>query len=189
MPPGNVSSFFKATEGETYTDPTFEDDWTGAKASGLLRGAYCFFHPKQDAKKQADHFISVVQAQNDKGELPPIIDLEVTDGLTKDKIIPRAKIWLDEVEQAVGRKPIIYGGVSFLETNFSELGGGPPAWTKDYPFWLGWYPNQYVGRDDAADAAWLVQLDILAIQRDWHHQRHQYQGRSGSLQRHSGGAL
>jgi lysozyme len=133
----------KATEGETYTDPTFNDDWGGAKVSGLLRGAYCFFHPKQDPKKQAAHFISVVQAQNDLGELPPSLDLEVTDGLTKDKIIARAKIWLDEVEAVFGRKPFIYSGVSFLETSFSEVGGGPPVWAKDYPLWLGWYPYQY----------------------------------------------
>jgi LysM repeat protein len=109
-----------------------------------LRGAYCFFHPKQDPKKQADHFLSVLQAQTDKGELPPAIDLEVNDGLTKDKIIARAKIWLDEVELAIGRKPIIYAGVAFLETNFSDLGGGPPVWAKDYPFWLGWFPPQYI---------------------------------------------
>ena len=134
----------KATEGETYTDPTFNDDWSGAKLSGLLRGAYCFFHPKQDPKKQADEFISVVQAQNGNGELPPALDLEVTDGLTRDKIIPRVKAWLDVVEQAFGRKPMIYSGVSFLETNLSELGGGPPAWAKDYPFWLSWYPAPYV---------------------------------------------
>src|SRR5512140_1154020 len=98
----------KATEGETYTDPTFNDDWNGARVSGLLRGPYCFFHPKQDPKKQADHFLSVIQAQNDRGELPPAIDLEVTDGLTRDKIIPRVKLWLDTVEQALGRKPMIY---------------------------------------------------------------------------------
>jgi lysozyme len=135
--------FIKATEGETYTDPTFDDNWNGAKTGGLLRGAYCFFHPNQDAKKQADRFINVVKALNDNGELPSIIDLEVTDSISKDKIIARTKLWLDEVEQAFGRKPMIYSGVSFLETNFSELGGGPPAWAKDYPFWLGWYPNQY----------------------------------------------
>ncbi len=134
----------KATEGETYADPTFNDDWNGAKLSGLLRTPYCFFHPKQDPKKQADEFVSVVKAQNDNGELPPAIDLEVNDGLTRDKIIPRVKTWLDEVEQAFGRKPFIYSGVSFLETNLSELGGGPPAWVKDYPFWLSWYPSQYV---------------------------------------------
>jgi len=54
--------FIKTTEGETYTDPTFENNWVGAKTSGLLRGAYCFFHPNQDGKKQADRFISVVKA-------------------------------------------------------------------------------------------------------------------------------
>jgi lysozyme len=141
---GQRFALIKATEGESYADPTFNDDWSGAKLSGLLRGAYCFFHPKQDPKKQADFFLSAIKAQNDNGELPPAIDLEVTDGLTRDKIIPKVKAWLDEVEQALGRKPMIYSGVSFLETNLSELGGGPPAWTKDYPFWLSWYPSQYV---------------------------------------------
>lgn len=141
---GQRFAFIKATEGEGYADPTFNDDWNGARVSGLLRGAYSLFHPKQDPKKQADHFISVVKSQNDKGELPPVIDLEMTDGLTKDKIITRAKTWLDEVEAAFGRRPMIYSGVAFLETNFSEAGGGPPAWTKDYAFWLGWFPSQYV---------------------------------------------
>lgn len=141
---GQRFAFIKATEGETYSDPTFNDDWDGAKLSGLLRGPYCFFHPKQDPKKQADYFISVVKAQNDIGELPPVIDLEVTDGLTRDKIIPKVKAWLDEVEQAFGRKPMIYSGVAFLETNLSDLGGGPPTWAKDYPFWLSWYPIQFV---------------------------------------------
>ncbi len=135
--------FVKASEGEGYTDPTFDNNWTGAKTSGLLRGAYCVFHPNQDAKKQADRFVSVVKALDDYGELPPALDMEVADSTAKDKIIAKAKIWLDEVEQAFGRKPLIYSGVSFLETSLSDLGGGPPAWAKGYPFWLGWYPNQY----------------------------------------------
>ncbi len=153
---GQRFALVKATEGEVYADPTFNDDWNGARLSGLLRGAYCFFHPKQDPKKQADHFISIVQAQTDRGELPPALDLEVTDGLTPDKIIPRVKVWLDDVEQAFGRKPMIYSGVAFLETNLSELGGGPPAWTRDYPFWLSWYPSPYVdGMDPLMPRGWF----------------------------------
>jgi lysozyme len=133
----------KATEGEAYADPTFAGDWSGAKAGGLLRAPYCFFHPKQDPKKQADFFCTTVKAQNDPPELPPVLDLEVADGMMADKIIPRVKTWLDEVEGAFGRKPMIYAGVSYLETNLAQLGGGPPPWAKDYPFWLGWYPTQY----------------------------------------------
>ncbi len=145
----------KATEGETYTDPTFNNDWIGAKAAGLLRGAYCFFHANMDPKKQAARFISVVKAMNDDGELPHALDLEVTDGVSQDKIIANAKIWLDQVEQAFGRKAFIYSGVSFLESNFSVLGGGPPPWAKDYPLWLAWYPNQYTdGMTPAMPRGW-----------------------------------
>jgi lysozyme len=133
----------KATEGEAYTDPTFENHWLGAKTAGLLRGAYCYFHSTQDAKKQADRFISTVKALNDPGELPHAVDLEIAGGISREKIIAKVKIWLDQVEQAFGRKPFIYSSVSFLETSFSELGGGPPAWAKDYPLWLAWYPDQY----------------------------------------------
>lgn len=135
--------FIKASEGETYSDPTFDDNWFGAKSAGLLRGAYCFFRPKADPKKQAARFIEYIKSMNDNGELPPALDLEATDGQTKDKIIARAKIWLDEVEKAFGRKPIIYSGQYFLQDYFSVPGGGPPDWAKDYPLWLAQYPYHY----------------------------------------------
>jgi LysM repeat protein len=81
---------------------------------------------------------------NDNGELPPVLDLETPDGQTKEKIVSRAKTWLDLVEAAFGKKPIIYSGQFFLQDYFSEAGGGPPVWTKDYPLWLAQYPNNYV---------------------------------------------
>lgn len=135
--------FVKATEGETYTDPTFAENWTGARKAGLLRGAYCFFHPKLDPKKQATRFINAVKAAGDAGELPPVLDLEVDNGLAKNKIVAAAKIWLDAVEKALGRKPIIYSGFYFLQDHFSEASGGPPVWAKDYVLWMPQYPNQY----------------------------------------------
>jgi len=135
--------FVKATEGETYTDPTFADNWSGAKSAGLLRGAYCFFHPKLDPKKQATRFINAVKAVNDNGELPSVLDLEADDGQPKNKIIAAAKVWLDAVEKAFGRKPIIYSGFYFLQDHFSEAGGGPPAWARDYALWMPQYPTQF----------------------------------------------
>ena len=136
--------FTKATEGSSYSDPTFDDNWRGAKKAGLLRGAYHFFRCNIDPKKQATRFIDYVQSMNDNGELPPVLDLETNDGQTKDKIIERAKTWLDLVEEAFGKRPIIYSGQYFLQDYFSEVGGGPPSWAKDYPLWLAQYPNQYV---------------------------------------------
>lgn len=136
--------FAKATEGDSYADPTFDDNWRGAKTAGLLRGAYHFFHCNVDPKKQANKFMDYVKSMNDNGELPPVLDLETNDGQTKEKIIPRVKTWLDLVEAAFNRKPIIYSRAIFLQDFLSEVGGGPPAWAKDYPLWLAQYPNVYV---------------------------------------------
>jgi lysozyme len=133
----------KATEGITYKDPTFDDNWFGAKSAGLLRGAYHFFRCNVDAKKQADYFIAYVRSVKDDGELPPVLDLETNDGMAKEKIVPAVKTWLDAVEAAFGKKPIIYSGQYFLQDYLVVAGGGPPAWAKDYPLWLAQYPNQY----------------------------------------------
>ncbi len=135
--------FVKATESDYYRDPTFGNNWSGAKSAGLLRGAYHFYRCNVDAKKQADTFINYVKSFNDNGELPPALDLETNDGQKKEKIIPAVKIWLDRVEAAFGKKPVIYSGQYFLQDYLSEAGGGPPAWAKDYPLWLAQYPNQY----------------------------------------------
>jgi GH25 family lysozyme M1 (1,4-beta-N-acetylmuramidase) len=136
--------FVKASEGESYTDPTFDDNWRGAKSAGLLRGAYHFFRCNVDAKKQANSFINYVKSMNDTGELPPVLDLETNDGQTKEKVISRVTTWMDIVEDAFNRKPIIYSRAYFLQDYFSVAGGGPPSWAKDYPLWLAQYPNVYV---------------------------------------------
>jgi lysozyme len=135
--------FVKASEGERYVDPTFDDNWRGAKAAGLLRGAYHFFHPNADPGKQADCFINAVKAMGDLGELPPALDIETADGQSNARIISRAKAWLDRVQSAFSRKPMIYSGQYMLQDHFSEPGGGPPAWVKDYPLWVAQYPNHY----------------------------------------------
>src|SRR5512139_2562731 len=54
---GQRFTFIKASEGDGYLDPTFDDNWRGAKSAGLLRGAYHFFRSNVDAKKQANKFI------------------------------------------------------------------------------------------------------------------------------------
>lgn len=51
--------FAKASEGETYADPTFDDNWEGARSAGLLRGAYHFIRANLDAKKQANTIIAI----------------------------------------------------------------------------------------------------------------------------------
>lgn len=136
-------AIIKATEGTNFVDDKFRINWNEAKAAGVMRGAYCYFHPNLDARTQADHFINTINSTGDKGELPAALDLEVDNGVDKTRIISGVKIWLERVALRLGRKPFIYSGISFLETYFSEIGGAPPAWSKDYPLWLGWYPYNF----------------------------------------------
>ena len=148
--------FTKATEGNYYSDTTFDNNWFGAKSAGLLRGAYHFYRCNVDAKKQADYFINYVKSMNDDGELPPVLDLETHDNVKKEKIIPAVKLWLDRVGAAFGKKPIIYSGFYFLKDYLSEAGGGPPAWAKDYPLWLAQYPDRYVeGMQPSLPKGWF----------------------------------
>lgn len=141
---GTSFVFIKATESDIYTDLAFGDNWIGAKSVGIPRGAYHFFRANVDPAKQAEYFIQTVKAMGDNGEFPPILNLESNDGVSKEEIIPNVKIWLDLVEQGLGRKPIIYSGLSFFQTYFTESGGGPPSWAKEYTLYIASYNDQYV---------------------------------------------
>jgi LysM repeat protein len=85
-----------------------------------------------------------------------VLDLETHDGQRRDKIIPAARTWLERVEAAFGKKPIIYSGKFFLQDYFSESSGGPPLWAKDHSLWLAQYPNQYVsGMEPSLPRGWF----------------------------------
>lgn len=124
--------FVKASE-NNFPDPGFADNWQKARQAGILRGAYHFFHPEvNNASQQAEMFIESVGS--DKGELPPVLDLETiyerrSNGEVRPIGLPmpsvlltRIKTWLDEVEAAFNRKPIIYSREEFLRsTRISRL--------------------------------------------------------------------
>src|SRR5215472_10861520 len=78
---GIVFAYAKATEGITYTDPLFTNNWSAMKAAGVVRGAYLFFHSNDDPTAEADHYLSVVGTIA-PGDLPPMLDVEVTDSQT-----------------------------------------------------------------------------------------------------------
>ena len=134
---GKRFAFIKSTEGSAWVDPFFAANWKGAKDAGLLRGAYHFFRPLQDAKKQAELFLKTVRLE--PGDFDPVLDLEVTDNLRAATIIQRVEIFVTEVEKQTGLKVIIYSGVSFLNDSFTIPAGGPPLWAKDHILWIANY--------------------------------------------------
>src|SRR5215211_6340366 len=132
----------RATSGVGYVDSVFASHWDGARREGILRGAYHYLIAGQDARKQADLFISTVGS--DRGELPPIVDLEdkYNENETNKQIINTCKAVLDHIEQAFGRKPMIYSRSTYLKEHVT-VNGKAPAWAKDYDLWTAQYPYVY----------------------------------------------
>jgi lysozyme len=103
-------AFAKASEGSSIVDPTFEENWAGMRAAGVLRGAYHFARPSGDAEAQAVRFASLVGALS-WGELPPVLDLEVMDGLTNPKAVTDWTVaFVRKAEALLGCELIIYTG-------------------------------------------------------------------------------
>jgi lysozyme len=114
--------YAKATEGNTLNDAPYATNRAGAGASQLKFGAYHFARPggatrravEADAVAEADHFLRV--AQPHPGDLLPVLDLEVTGGLTPPLLVHWTWSWLREVEAQLRVKAIIYTSPHFWET-------------------------------------------------------------------------
>src|SRR5262249_44391333 len=62
----------------TSVNKNFAANWRTARACGLPRGAYHFLTPKADGGAQARMFLQ--QLGDDRGELTPIVDVELAPG-------------------------------------------------------------------------------------------------------------
>ncbi len=127
---GCAFAFAKATEGAGVADPFFSANWAGMKAAGLVRGAYHFYRAQQPAADQAAHFLSTVRFE--PGDLPPVIDIEVGDGVTGEPLVGGVQTWLDAVEPAAGATPIVYTNTPFWDANFNDQFGQYPLWIAHY---------------------------------------------------------
>ncbi len=63
-------AFVKATQAVDFTDPGFADNWSGAKAAGIVRGAYHFFDATVGGVNQANYFLGVMGTL-DADDSPP----------------------------------------------------------------------------------------------------------------------
>ena len=125
--------FIKATEGLSLRDPKFKSYWAEAGERDIKRGAYHFFRSSRDGAAQARHFIATVgQLRHD--DLPPVLDIEtIHRGCTYKLLNERALLWLKEVEEHYGRKPMVYTSDSFARDILSD------EITKNYPVWIAHY--------------------------------------------------
>ena len=122
----------KASEGEQHRDRNFGRWWEEAGKAGLSRGAYHFFRSSKNPQLQAANYIQRVQLTH--RDLPPVLDIEtVHAGCSRETLNERALEWLRTVEQAYGRRPIVYTSDAFAKDWLN------PDILDHYPLWLARY--------------------------------------------------
>jgi lysozyme len=165
---GMSFAFAKATEGITYVDPQLAANWAGIQAAGLVRGAYHFFEPNDDATLQAQHFLATVQLA--PGDLPPVLDVETTGGVSDAQLWSGVATWLEVVEQATGRQPILYTAPGFWSSHEPDLTlTRYPLWLADYATqptlpdgWTSWLFWQHSQSGSVAGVTGAVDLDLFS---------------------------
>ncbi|MCA9680112.1 MAG: hypothetical protein KC464_34085, partial [Myxococcales bacterium] len=125
-------AFIRVSDGLTYFDSKFDANWAGARAAGVMRGVYQFFRPGQDPIAQADLLLEHMGTLG-PDDLPPVIDVEATDGLAAADVAAGVAAWVAHIEAAIGRPPIIYSGKYFWNDNVrTDALAGYPLWVAQY---------------------------------------------------------
>lgn len=101
----------KASEGSGFTDRLYAEHRKYARQLGIPFGGYLFLHPGSSGNEAA-HFLAV--ARPVKGDLQPMIDTEVRDGVSFAAVAARVDACAKALE-ARGYRPLLYSYTSFLQ--------------------------------------------------------------------------
>ena len=99
-------------------------------------GAYHFARPAgkslagvtASAIKQANHFLAVAGPQ--PGELPPVLDLEKTGNLSKQRLLAWTLAWLGQIDARTGVEPFLYTSPLFWKGNLGDSTAAAAAGTR-----------------------------------------------------------
>ncbi len=118
---GMAFAYLKATEGSTYTDPTFASHAAAAADAGLRVGGYHYFNLCAPGAAQGEHFAAVLDGALGgvpaRRRMPPALDLELQGSC--DTPPPRADLvreveaFLAVVEPATGQEVVVYAFPEF----------------------------------------------------------------------------
>ena len=126
----------KAVHGK-YQDTKFATNWNGIKGK-LVRGAYAWYVPEQDAIEQADALIAAMVGL-DNDDLPPAIDFEQPTQIPADKLLAGAMTFVRRIIEKTGRKPLFYTGKWYWQQYVKDMDA--PELVSLTDLWHAEYPN------------------------------------------------
>jgi lysozyme len=127
-------AYIKASEGATFRDPAFRDNWAGARSAGVVAGAYHFFTLCKPGIEQAANFLAVLPEPSEP-TLPPAVDLEFG-GNCAERPSPAAfrqelQNFLTAVETWRGCRLVLYVTQEFHAQYVDGYFRDNPLWVRD----------------------------------------------------------
>lgn len=120
---GNSWTWSKATQGNYYTNPLFAAQMSGARAAGLLVGAYHFPDPNVSVAANVSNFVTIAKPQGTfaQGAFVPMLDVEnsAIDGIvwTAANADPFILAFRDQLRAATGVQELcVYGAASWFKS-------------------------------------------------------------------------
>lgn len=166
-------AYAKTTEGMTYKNPNFNQQYNGSYSVGMVRGAYHFALPNvSSAFDQANFFVNNGGGWSADGRtLPPLLDIEynpyaslgnVCFNMSHAQMVNWIRDFSNQVAVRTGRAPMIYTTTDWWEqctgnsgafrdnplhiANYNEVGAGrlPASWNV-YSLWQYSSTGPFVG--------------------------------------------
>ncbi|MFF8731871.1 lysozyme [Streptomyces sp. NPDC015171] len=148
---GTRWAYTKATEGTSYTNPYFTQQYNGSYDTGIIRGAYHFATPDSSGgSAQADYFVKHGGGwSKDAKTLPGVLDIEWNPygsacfGKSKSGMVSWIRDFLNTYKSRTGRDAVIYTATSWWSDctgNYAGFGASNPLWVARYASTVGTLP-------------------------------------------------
>lgn len=121
----------KATEASDFVDDRYQFNIREAHRYGLKVGSYHFYRAHVDPELQFRNMMRNIDPQQQ--DILPVIDVELTNGVSYDLFVSRLERLCEMVTRAYGARPIIYTGRNFFNKYFNN------TYWRQYKLWIAAY--------------------------------------------------
>ena len=159
--------YIRASQGFSYEDSKFEENYKKAKENDLKIGVYHYLtaRSEEEARKQAKFFVSLLSGKQIDCKLA--MDFEYFEDLTKSEINKIALAFLKEVENLSGKETIVYSDAYNANYTFEGEITDYPLWIADYDVeepknngnWKYWEGFQYTDKGKVSGISGNVDRD------------------------------
>lgn len=131
---GYSFALIKATEGTGYVNPFFHENRIQARKHALIVGTYHYARPDQSPTRQALHYADTIKCHSNGLDMPPVLDLEITGGLSPFLLQSWTAVFLTTLNIRCGTNTMIYTYPHFWRTAMrnTKLFAFSPLWIADY---------------------------------------------------------